>query len=72
MLHTVDTAARQLADHRVAVDEVELPAEFEHFLDAQSDVLRFVLGNLRAALCSKRARGEKGKAKKQRQRCERD
>ena len=32
---------RQLARNGVVVEEIELPAEFEHFLDAQSDVLRF-------------------------------
>jgi amidase len=37
----VETAAQQLAGNGVVVDEIELPAEFEHFLDAQSDVLRF-------------------------------
>jgi amidase len=37
----VETAAEQLARNRVVVDEVELPAEFELFLGAQSDVLRF-------------------------------
>ena len=31
----------QLAREGVVVDEIELPAEFELFLDAQSDVLRF-------------------------------
>ena len=37
----VETAAAQLARDGVVVDEVVLPAEFERFLDAQSDVLRF-------------------------------
>ena len=40
-VRAVETAAQQLARQRVIVDEIELPAEFELFLDAQSDVLRF-------------------------------
>jgi Asp-tRNA(Asn)/Glu-tRNA(Gln) amidotransferase A subunit family amidase len=40
-VRAVETAAQQLARHGVIVDEIELPAEFELFLDAQSDVLRF-------------------------------
>jgi Asp-tRNA(Asn)/Glu-tRNA(Gln) amidotransferase A subunit family amidase len=40
-VRAVETAARQLARQDVVVDEIELPAEFELFLDAQSDVLRF-------------------------------
>ena len=40
-VRAVETAADQLARQGVAVDEVELPADFEPFLDAQSDVLRF-------------------------------
>ncbi|HEX9275387.1 MAG TPA: amidase [Casimicrobiaceae bacterium] len=40
-VRAVETAAHQLARQGVAVDEVELPADFEPFLDAQSDVLRF-------------------------------
>ena len=40
-VRAVETAAAQLARNGVAVDEIELPAEFERFLDAQSDVLRF-------------------------------
>jgi amidase len=40
-VRAVETAAQQLAREDVAVDEVELPADFESFLDAQSDVLRF-------------------------------
>ncbi len=38
---TVETAAQQLASAGIVVDEVALPAAFEGFLDAQSDVLRF-------------------------------
>jgi amidase len=37
----VETAGEQLARAGVRVDEIDLPAEFELFLDAQSDVLRF-------------------------------
>ncbi|MEO7761184.1 MAG: amidase, partial [Casimicrobiaceae bacterium] len=40
-VRAVETAAEQLARAGVPVDEVELPPEFESFLDAQSDVLRF-------------------------------
>ena len=40
-VRAVETAAQQLAREGVVVDEIELPAEFELFLDAQSDVLRF-------------------------------
>jgi amidase len=40
-VRAVETAAQQLARNDVIVDEIELPAEFELFLDAQSDVLRF-------------------------------
>jgi Asp-tRNA(Asn)/Glu-tRNA(Gln) amidotransferase A subunit family amidase len=40
-VRAVETAAEQLARNGVVVDEVQLPAEFERFLDAQSDVLRF-------------------------------
>ena len=40
-VRAVDTAAQQLTAHGVAVEEIVLPAEFELFLDAQSDVLRF-------------------------------
>ncbi len=40
-IRVVETAARQLSGHGVFVDEVALPVEFELFLDAQSDVLRF-------------------------------
>lgn len=40
-VRAVETAARQLASEGVAVDEIELAADFEGFLDAQSDVLRF-------------------------------
>ena len=40
-VRAVETAAQQLARADVVVDEIELPAEFELFLDAQSDVLRF-------------------------------
>ena len=40
-VRAVESAAAQLARNGVVVDEIELPAEFERFLDAQSDVLRF-------------------------------
>jgi len=40
-VRAVETAAQQLARSGVLVDEIELPAEFELFLDAQSNVLRF-------------------------------
>ena len=40
-VRAVATAAQQLARNGVAVDEIELPPEFELVLDAQSDVLRF-------------------------------
>lgn len=40
-VRAVETAAEQLARNGVVVNEIELPAEFELFLDAQSDVLRF-------------------------------
>lgn len=40
-VRAVETAAQQLVREGVVVEEVELPAEFELFLDAQSDVLRF-------------------------------
>ena len=40
-IRAVETAAQQLARHGVVVEEIALPAEFERFLDAQSDVLRF-------------------------------
>jgi len=41
IVRAVDIAAQQLTAHGVVVEEMELPAEFELFLDAQSDVLRF-------------------------------
>jgi len=40
-VRAVETAAAQLERNGVVVDEIELPAQFELFLDAQSDVLRF-------------------------------
>jgi len=40
-VRAVETAAQQLARNDVVVTDVELPPEFELFLDAQSDVLRF-------------------------------
>jgi Asp-tRNA(Asn)/Glu-tRNA(Gln) amidotransferase A subunit family amidase len=40
-VHAVETAAQQLAGCGAFVEEIALPAEFELFLDAQSDVLRF-------------------------------
>ena len=40
-IRAIETAAQQLTDCRITVEDVALPAEFERFLDAQSDVLRF-------------------------------
>ena len=40
-VRALETAAERLAHNGVAVEELELPEEFESFLDAQSDVLRF-------------------------------
>lgn len=40
-VHAVESAAGRLRGAGVAVDELELPAEFAGFLDAQADVLRF-------------------------------
>ena len=40
-IRAVETTARQLVQAGVTVADVELPAEFEGFLDAQSDVLLF-------------------------------
>ncbi|MFO1325176.1 MAG: amidase [Burkholderiales bacterium] len=40
-IRAVETAASQLRRNGVVVDEIVLPGEFELFLDAQSDVLRF-------------------------------
>ncbi len=40
-VRAVEAAAQQLARHRVIVDEIALPSEFDLFLEAQSDVLRF-------------------------------
>jgi len=40
-VRAVETAAQQLARNGVVVNDIELPPEFELFLDAQSDVLRF-------------------------------
>ena len=40
-IRAVETAAQQLARNGVVVEDCELPSEFEFFLDAQSDVLRF-------------------------------
>ncbi len=40
-VRAVETAGEQLARNGVVVNEIELAAEFELFLDAQSDVLRF-------------------------------
>ena len=40
-VRAVENAAQRLADKGVAVEELALPQEFESFLDAQSDVLRF-------------------------------
>jgi Asp-tRNA(Asn)/Glu-tRNA(Gln) amidotransferase A subunit family amidase len=64
-IRAVETAALQLARNGVAVDEIELPAEFELFLDAQSDVLRFEAARVfafertrRAALLSPSSREE--------------
>ena len=40
-VRAVETAAEQLAREGIVVDEIELPADFEGFLDAQGDMLRF-------------------------------
>jgi Asp-tRNA(Asn)/Glu-tRNA(Gln) amidotransferase A subunit family amidase len=40
-VRALETAGERLAQKRVAIEELELPGEFESFLDAQSDVLRF-------------------------------
>jgi amidase len=40
-VRAVETAAGQLARNGAIVEEIEMPAEFELFLDAQNDVLRF-------------------------------
>ena len=40
-VRAVETAALQLAREGVAVHEIELPADFDAFLDAQGDALRF-------------------------------
>ncbi|MEO8302962.1 MAG: amidase [Betaproteobacteria bacterium] len=40
-VRAVDDAAATLARDGITVDQIELPMEFESFLDAQSDVLRF-------------------------------
>ncbi len=40
-VRAVETAAQRLAAHGVAVEAIALPTEFDLFLDAQSDVLRF-------------------------------
>ncbi|MEP6943910.1 MAG: amidase [Betaproteobacteria bacterium] len=40
-VRAVETAAQQLARGGVIVEEFALPAQFELFLDAQSDILRF-------------------------------
>jgi Asp-tRNA(Asn)/Glu-tRNA(Gln) amidotransferase A subunit family amidase len=40
-IHAVETAANQLATQGVRVVDVDLPGDFETFVDAQSDVLRF-------------------------------
>jgi amidase len=40
-VRAVETAAERLAQNGVIVEELVLPQEFDSFLDAQSDVLRF-------------------------------
>jgi amidase len=40
-VHAVEVAAQRLAANGVIVEELVLPEEFDAFLDAQSDVLRF-------------------------------
>jgi len=40
-VRALETAAGRLAHNRITVEELALPEEFESFLDAQSDVLRF-------------------------------
>jgi Asp-tRNA(Asn)/Glu-tRNA(Gln) amidotransferase A subunit family amidase len=40
-VRVLEAAAERLAHHRIVVEELALPEEFESFLDAQSDVLRF-------------------------------
>ena len=40
-VRAVETAAQRLAAHGAVVEELALPEEFDSFLDAQSDVLRF-------------------------------
>jgi Asp-tRNA(Asn)/Glu-tRNA(Gln) amidotransferase A subunit family amidase len=40
-VRALEISAERLARERVAVEELVLPEEFESFLDAQSDVLRF-------------------------------
>jgi len=64
-VRAVETAAQQLVREGVVVDEIELPAEFELFYDAQSDVLRFEAARVfafertqRAELLSPSAREE--------------
>ena len=59
-VRAVETAARQLAGHGVAVEELELPEEFERFLDAQSDVLRFEAARVFAFERTRRSRAALG------------
>ena len=40
-VRAVDAAAKQIARAGAVVEDIDLPGEFERFLDAQSDVLRF-------------------------------
>ena len=40
-VRALESAAERLAHNRILVEELVLPEEFESFLDAQSDVLRF-------------------------------
>jgi Asp-tRNA(Asn)/Glu-tRNA(Gln) amidotransferase A subunit family amidase len=54
-VRAVDTAAQQLAANGVLVEELALPAEFELFLDAQSDVLRFEAAHVFAFERTRRA-----------------
>ena len=64
-VRAVETAAEQLAQAGVTVEEVVLPAEFAAFLDAQADVLRFEAARVfafertqRAGLLSQSSREE--------------
>jgi amidase len=54
-VRAVETAAAQLARNGVTVEEIDLPPEFELFLDAQSDVLRFEAARVLAFERTRRA-----------------